>query len=72
MKTLLLIQIIAFVLLSASAAGMAAAAFIYDSVLLWKAFTIIILAGNIFLVRESCRELKDYLKKNNHENKKTF
>jgi len=58
MKAHLLIQLICSIILMALSAGMVIGAFINDSIVQWKAFTIFMFIFCIFFIKQSRKELK--------------
>ena len=57
MKLLLFIQFICSILLTIAAIGMMIGAFMKDSIILWKAFTIITVIFSILFIIQSYKEL---------------
>jgi|GEM_PF-6902136 len=58
MKLDLSVQFICSILLTIAAIGMMVAAFVYDSVSIWKAFTIIFATFSILFIKQSYKELR--------------
>lgn len=58
MKTVLSLQLILQALMTIASIALMAAAFMHNSIALWKAFTIIFVIASAFLVKLTLKELK--------------